>query len=38
MEIKDKDKIHQINIKLDIASATLINELDSMLDEVESQL
>jgi len=36
--IKDKDKIHQINIKLDIASATLINELDSMLDEVESQL
>jgi len=36
--IKDRELIHQINIKLDMASATLINELDSMLDEVESQL
>tara|TARA_R110002012_G_scaffold300889_1_gene500919 strand:+ start:419 stop:634 length:216 start_codon:yes stop_codon:yes gene_type:complete len=36
--IKDKDQIRHINMKLDMASATLINELDSMLDEVESQL
>lgn len=36
--IKDRDQIHQFNIKLDMASATLINELDSLLDEVESQL
>jgi NADH:ubiquinone oxidoreductase subunit E len=36
--IKDSDQIRHINMKLDMASATLINELDSMLDEVESQL
>ena len=36
--IKDEDQIRHINMKLDMASATLINELDSMLDEVESQL
>ena len=36
--IKDEDQIRHINMKLDMASAKLINELDSMLDEVESQL
>ena len=36
--IKDKDQIRHINMKLDIASVDLISELDSMLDEVESQL